>query len=161
MALRTKLYLRRLKRGLIRLRHDWRGNVAVTFAIAMIPILAFVGAAIDFSRANAVKAKMQAALDSTALILSQNASSLNSEDLQAEAQKYFVALFDSPNVKDVTLTADYSQASGSTVVLNGSAKIDTEFMSILGYKTITISGSSTTKWGLTRLRVALVLDNTG
>ncbi|MGB7259318.1 MAG: pilus assembly protein TadG, partial [Pseudolabrys sp.] len=31
----------------------------------------------------------------------------------------------------------------------------------LGYKTITVTASSTAKWGSTRLRVGLVLDNTG
>lgn len=43
------------------------GNVAITFAIATLPILGFVGAAVDYSRANSVKAAMQTALDSTAL----------------------------------------------------------------------------------------------
>ena len=127
----------------------------------MIPILAFVGAAVDFSRANAVKAKMQTALNSAALLVSHNATSLNSTELQTEAQKYFIALFDTPSAKDVTVTATYSKDAGSAVVLNGSATVDTEFMSFLGYKSITVTGSSTTKWGLTRLRVALVLDNTG
>jgi hypothetical protein len=37
----------------------------------------------------------------------------------------------------------------------------TDFVGILGYKTVTVTGSSTSKWGSTRLRVALVLDNTG
>ena len=39
------------------------GNVAITFAIALIPILGFVGAAVDFSRANSIKASLQSALD--------------------------------------------------------------------------------------------------
>lgn len=42
------------------------GNVAITFALATIPMIGFVGAAVDYSRANAVKASMQAALDSGA-----------------------------------------------------------------------------------------------
>ena len=37
----------------------------------------------------------------------------------------------------------------------------TTFLAVLGYNSISIGGSSTTKWGSTRLRVALVLDNTG
>ena len=37
------------------------GNVAITFAIATLPILGFVGAAVDYSRANSVKAAMQTA----------------------------------------------------------------------------------------------------
>ena len=42
-----------------------------------------------------------------------------------------------------------------------SADMTTDFIGILGYKTITVTSSSTAKWGSTRLRVALVLDNTG
>ena len=32
---------------------DISGNIATLFAIALLPILAFIGAAIDYSRANA------------------------------------------------------------------------------------------------------------
>ncbi len=37
------------------------GNVTITFALATIPMVGFVGAAVDYSRANSVKAAMQAA----------------------------------------------------------------------------------------------------
>ncbi len=40
-----------------------RGNVAVIFAIASVPMISFVGAAIDYSRANAARSSMQAALE--------------------------------------------------------------------------------------------------
>ena len=39
-------------------------NVTVTFALATIPMVGFVGAAVDYSHANSVKAAMQAAVDS-------------------------------------------------------------------------------------------------
>ena len=45
--------------------------------------------------------------------------------------------------------------------MSASADMPTVFMSILGFKTLTVTGSSTAKWGSVRLRVALVLDNTG
>ena len=63
------------------------GNVAITFALATLPILGFVGAAVDYSRANSVKAAMQTALDSTALMLSKEAvtdSGRSVEDQRAE-----------------------------------------------------------------------------
>lgn len=46
---------------------DTKGQVAVIFALAALPILAGVGAAVDFSIANGVKAQLQAALDSSVL----------------------------------------------------------------------------------------------
>jgi Flp pilus assembly protein TadG len=48
-----------------------RGNIAVIFAIACVPLISFMGAAIDYSRANAARSSMQAALDSTALMVSK------------------------------------------------------------------------------------------
>src|SRR5947209_14858391 len=50
-----------------RFRKDDRGSVAVIFAVAIVPILLGIGAAIDFSRANSVRNTMQAALDNALL----------------------------------------------------------------------------------------------
>ena len=137
------------------------GNIATIFALALIPMLALVGAAVDYSRASAAKADLQSALDSTALMVSKNAASYTAAELQSKAQSYFVALFDTPEAKDVQVTATYSSSGGSKVVVTGSAELDTEFLGVVGWNTIQITGTSTTKWGSTRLRVALVLDNTG
>src|SRR5580698_9579707 len=52
-----------------------QGNIAVIFGIAILPVMGFVGAAIDYSRANAARSSMQAALDSTALMMSKDLSS--------------------------------------------------------------------------------------
>ena len=49
------------------------GNIGLTFALSIVPIVGFVGAAVDYSRANSAKAAMQAAADATALMLSKYA----------------------------------------------------------------------------------------
>jgi hypothetical protein len=46
-------------------------------------------------------------------------------------------------------------------VVGGTASVPTNFMKVLGFQSIAIGGSSTATWGSNRLRVALVLDNTG
>jgi hypothetical protein len=46
-------------------------------------------------------------------------------------------------------------------VVHASAQVPTHFMSVLGIDAVDIGSSSTTTWGTTKLRVALVLDNTG
>src|SRR3569832_1748219 len=48
-----------------------RGNVAITFAIATIPLIGFVGATVDYSRANSLKVALQGALDATALMVAK------------------------------------------------------------------------------------------
>jgi len=129
--------------------------------IALIPLLGAVGAAVDYSQASATRTAFQNALDSTALMLSKTAALQTSSELQAAATNDFNALFTGSNAKNVTVTANYSTTSGSQLVLSGSATVDTNFLSILGIDTIHIAASTTSTWGNTRLRVALVLDNTG
>ena len=137
------------------------GNVAITFALASLPIVGTVGFAVDYSHANSVKAAMQAALDSTALILSKEASTDTSGQLQTNATSYFKALFTRPEATNVTITPTYTSSGGSQVVVTGSAQVPTAFLGIIGYNNIVVNGSSTVKWGMSRMRVALVLDNTG
>ncbi len=137
------------------------GNIAVIFAFALVPVIASVGAAVDYSRANSVKADLQAALDSTALMLSKEAATDTENELQTNALAYFKATFNRPGTENISVSANYTSTNGSTLVLNGSVDVPTEFMQAFGYDTVTINGSSTAQWGTTRLRVALVLDNTG
>ena len=52
------------------------GHVMLTFALASVPMMGFVGSAIDYSRANAAKSSMQSAVVATALMLSKDAANL-------------------------------------------------------------------------------------
>jgi Flp pilus assembly protein TadG len=144
------------------------GNVAVIFTIAAIPIISFVGAAIDYSRANAARSTMQAALDSTALMLSKDLSSnrINSSEVQAQAQKYFAALYTNKDATVTNITATYTANNGNlgnTIALNANGTINTDFMKVLGsnFNTLGFGSTATTAWGNVKMRVALVLDNTG
>jgi Flp pilus assembly protein TadG len=137
------------------------GNVAITFAIATLPIVGSVGFAVDYSHANSVKAALQSAVDATAMMLSKEASADTSSQLQTNALKYFTALFTRPEAQNVTITTTYTTSGGTQIVVNGSAQVPTTFLGIVGYNNITVGGSSTVKWGSSRLRVALALDNTG
>jgi Flp pilus assembly protein TadG len=151
----------KLRRALRTFGAERSGNVAITFAIAALPVIGGVGAAVDYSHANSVKVALQAALDSTALMLSKEAANDSSAQLQTNAVKYFKAMFTKPEATNIAITTSYTTSGGSAVVVNGQADVPTAFMGIMGYKNITVAGSSTAKWGSQRLRVALVLDNTG
>ncbi len=142
-------------------RKNSGGNVAMSFAVAVIPVMGCVGAAIDFSNANSVKAAMQAALDSTALMLSKNAATYTNEQLQTAAQNYFNALFTRTEAQNAIVTAAYNTTGGSAMQVTGSADVPTTFMSLFGFDKIHVIDSTTAKWGSSRLRVALALDNTG
>jgi Flp pilus assembly protein TadG len=142
------------------------GNVAVIFALAMLPIFAFIGAAIDYSRVNTARSAMQSALDSTALMLSRDLSqgTITSTQINTTAQNYFSALYTNKDASSFSVSATYTAASSgqaSTIAVNGSASIPTDFMKLVGLPSVNFSASSTTSWGANLLRVALVLDNTG
>jgi Flp pilus assembly protein TadG len=138
------------------------GNVAITFAFATIPIIIGIGSAIDYSKANQVKVAMQSALDSTALMISKEAAKDSTDGtLQTKASSYFSAMFKQPLSSGFSITANYYADGGTRVVINGSANVATSFLGLIGVNNITVSSSSTVRWGSSRLRVALVLDNTG
>lgn len=132
-----------------------------TFTVALIPVMAAIGAAVDFSHANSVKTAMQAALDSTGLFLSTNAAVQSPDQLQAAATNYFSALFNRPEVKNLRVAATYATDGSSKVVVTANVDVDTNFMGIMGIKQVPVSSSTTVTWGNTKLRVALALDVTG
>jgi Flp pilus assembly protein TadG len=144
---------------LTRFWNNCQGAVAPMVGIAIIPLLAGVGVAVDYSQANATRTAFQVALDSTSLMLSKTAAT--EPDLNAAATHYFNALFAGHNANSVVVTAVHNTDNGSKLTVNGSAIIPTNFLGVLGIDQINIAATSVSTWGNTRLRVALVLDNTG
>lgn len=154
-------YWKKLTRAFGAFGGDRAGNVMITFALATLPIVGFTGFAVDYSHANSVKTALQAAIDSTALMLSRDAATVSASQLQTKAQNYFNSLFTRPEAINVVVTATYTTSGGSAVVINASADVPTAFLGVIGYQKIPVNASSTAKWGSSRLRVALALDNTG
>src|SRR5262245_61025055 len=140
---------------------DCKGGVAPFLAIGLVPLVGAVGAAVDYSRANSVRAAMQAAGDATALMLAKTASNLNDGQLQTSASSYFLANFNKAEAQNVQVTASYSQGqNGFTVAVNGTANVAASFMGLFGFAQIPLSTSTTANWNNAKLRIALVLDNT-
>ncbi len=157
---------RRIRKAAGRFAGANQGNIAVIFAIALVPVISFVGAAIDYSRANSARSSMQAALDSTALMLSKDLTSgiITAAQVNAKAASYFTALYTNPDAFSVAISATYTASNGSlgsTIQVNGSGSVNTDFMKVAGFPTLSFATSSTTAWGNVKMRVALALDNTG
>ncbi|HVG51633.1 MAG TPA: VWA domain-containing protein [Xanthobacteraceae bacterium] len=150
-------------RNAVRFAQDRRGNIGPIFALSLLPATGMVGAAVDYTRANDIRAALQASLDSTTLAMAQKASGLSPESLNTQAKSYFNAVFKKPGATGVQLTLDYSTTNGPKLVMTGATTVKTQFMNLpgLGIPYIAVSASSTSKWSNARLRVALALDNTG
>src|SRR5664279_3048743 len=155
----------RTKGTLARFRRSDSGNIAVIFAIAVLPVLAFVGAAVDYSRANKARSSMQSVLDSTALMVGKEVSdgTITASQISAKAQAYFAAMYHDSDAISGSVTATYTAntGTGSIIQINGAGIIQTDFMNIVGFPTMSFTTVSTSKWGNVRLRVAMALDNTG
>ena len=140
-----------------------RGNVAMMFAIAMVPMVLAAGAGLDFARAMLVRQQMSGALDAAALAVGST-SGLTQTSAQALAQKYFDANYtvDKTAFGTPTVTIPASgYNSGGSVVLTATTPMPTILMKLAGITTMPVSTSSTVVWGQTKLWVGLVLDNTG
>ncbi|MEH2518294.1 Flp pilus assembly protein TadG [Bradyrhizobium sp. AZCC 1610] len=135
------------------------------FGIAVVPIISFVGAAMDYTRANTARSSMQAALDSTALMLGKDLTdgTISTSQITEKAQAYFTALYHNSDAKNVTISATYTANSGngSTILVKGAGNVNTDFMRIVGFPTLDFGTNSTSAWGNVRMRVALALDVTG
>ncbi len=70
--------VRRFGRLLSRLHRNARANVAATFAIAIVPLIASIGCAIDYSMATRIKAKLQSSADAASVAsISVNSAGYN------------------------------------------------------------------------------------
>ena len=131
------------------------------FGMSMIPVVGLVGAAVDYSRANSARVAMQSALDSATLMLSKEANGLTTDQLQQKAHDYFFALIHRPELQNLVVNVPvYGTSGGSSLTITVNGNVKSDFMGIVGVPQMNLSASSEVKWGNTRLRVALGLDNT-
>jgi Flp pilus assembly protein TadG len=145
---------------------DRRGGVAPMFALAVIPVVGLIGMAVDYSRANATKTSIQAALDATALAMAKSAPTLTQEQLQDKADAYFKEQVKVRDAQIDPILATYTTQGGSQLELKASGSVNLTFSGVFGmldqkFTKLDIATSSTIKWGNQRLRVALALDTTG
>ncbi len=151
-----------------------RGAVAPMFAIATIPLIGTIGAAIDYSRAATIRTQLMAAADaaslgsvrkgSTALNAAANMSGDGPIPTGAlEATKFFNG--EISNWSGFTLTGMTANVTktGTNIAsqLSFTAQVPTSFMGLLGISTITVGGSSTAGSALPLfIDFYLLLDNT-
>jgi len=152
-----------LRRRVRTFRDAKGGNVILTFALATIPMVGFVGAAVDYSRGNSAKAAMQQAIDATGLILSKDASSLSQSVLKQKADQMFKTLVNRPEIQNIVVTPTLTNPEQSTFKLeiHATGMVPTTFTKILGKEQLDLFVDTEIKWGVKKLELALALDNTG
>lgn len=146
----------RLLTGFLR---DRRGNVAITFGVALLPMLLAVGTAVDYSRAASVRSSIQAAADAAVLAASRDGMRKTDAELAVIARQFFDANF-TPG-SDVTITTFNPVRAPNTVTLTVAGEVKTAVMGIAGVDAMPISTVTQSIWGSRIIEVALALDTTG
>lgn len=168
----------RLRALIADFRANARGNVAIICAVSAIPLISAVGCVIDYSMASSVKTKLQAAADAASLAtVSINSPVIASAQSMSgngaisggstDAINYFNA-----NLSAAPANAGYTGLSSTasvsktgsvlTATVSFSAQVPTFFMGLVGYKNISVSGTSTASYSLpTFINFYLMLDVSG
>jgi len=168
---------------LSRFRGNSKGNVAVIFAIACIPVLTAIGCAVDYSLAVRMRSKMQAAADAASVgAISQSspgyaaAEAMSSNGSVAagvtDANNIFMSNLCGPTLTGCTNVTGYSNLTvtptitktGSTLtsVVSFTAQVPVVFMKVVGWQTLTISSTSSSSAAMsTYLDFYLTLDVSG
>jgi Flp pilus assembly protein TadG len=134
---------------------DRRGNMTLTFAICTVPLLTAVGAGADYSLATRMKAKLQSAADAAAVAsISQYSPGFIAASQMSTNGPVSAGVTDANNIFSgimSTVTGYTNLTRTSTVTKTGaaltssvtfSASVPTTFMNLIGYSTMTVTGSS-------------------
>ena len=131
----STMFWQMFRRLACRLVQQSDGSLVPTFAISLIPLLGVVGLAVDYSRANAVKAKVQSSLDAAVLAAAKDNSSNWNE----------VAL----NAFNANMTTNGATVATPTFALNNqvysgatTAVLPTTFVRVLQMTSITVGTTS-------------------
>jgi Flp pilus assembly protein TadG len=114
------------------------GSAAVTFGISLIPLAASVGAAVDYSKATEVRAKLQNALD-VAVLAGVKASSAKA----TTASTVFTANFSDSLAQNVS--SSFTANTDGSLSGTAQAAVPTSMLAILKVSTISVTASAQAK----------------
>lgn len=136
------------------------GNVAMTFALAIVPVLLGAGAAMDMVRANSARSSLQAAADAAAL--AGGSSKLGSEaEIIELASRYLEANGVGSTVKKLKVADLSNDASTGTFKVKLKGSVKTSFLAVAGISSFDIDVESEVMRGSSGpLEMVLALDTT-
>src|SRR3990170_8139762 len=145
--------------NLKRLIQDVRGNVAILFGLAIIPLALGVGVGVDYGRALLGRERMQSALDAATLAVG-SWPGLSNTEMQTKAQEYFNANYPTSNSLGAVSPLSLS-TSGNTIVVSVSGSVPTTFMRLANIDDVAVAASTIVMRGMGTVEVVLALDNSG
>jgi Flp pilus assembly protein TadG len=141
--------------GLRKFRRDCKGSVALIFAIAIVPLLAAAGCALDFARGVQRREELQMQVDSALLAFSRLAVTQSDADIAAKIRAHILSKGYPPSeLGTITVTRN-----GQTLTAVANGTMPTTLMRVLGINELEIAARVTARW--MQAEVVLVLDNSG
>jgi Flp pilus assembly protein TadG len=147
-----------------RFGRDERGNIAILFAAAAVPLILVMGGAADIARFTRYKTELSNAVDSAALALARRGEDLSEDDATVFVKNYV----DGFNVEDSAFKIDDIKVTKTD---NGfhvatDATMNTVFLSVAGlvggsFSQMNMDLAAEVVHSSNRVELALVLDNTG
>jgi Flp pilus assembly protein TadG len=153
---------------------DQRGNIAVIFAIACVPLISGIGCAIDYSEAVRIQSKLQSAADSASVgSISKASAAFIAASTMTSDGPIPVGVTDAANIFNGNISGMQGFSLNSvtpTVVKSGgsvtstvkfSATVPTTFMHVVGLTSMTVTGTSVSTTSMpVYIDFYLLLDNT-
>ena len=139
---------------------DRSGSYTIAFGLVGLTLVVAAGGTTDMMRYLDTRAKLQDAVDATALFVASRHKNgeTSAETDQALAKSQLAKLFDARygTVDDVT-----AATTNNAITVSAKAGISTYFLKIINLETLPTSAASTVTWSTTSMEIALVLDTTG
>ncbi len=146
-----------------RFHADERGVFAVIFGLMAIVLVAFGGAAVDYTAVETARTRAQVALDSAALGLQPtifNTPAPTSAALKASALALLRERLNDESLEIAVDTAEANAGNG-TLHLEATVRVNTAFVALVGVPALTARIVSEATRKRLNLEVAMVLDNSG
>jgi Flp pilus assembly protein TadG len=131
------------------------GNIALTFALLLFPLVGFVGVALDYSMATAYRTDLQKALDATALALTKIMPT-DQATLDTVGNQYFQANLGPHTLTNLQLTVT---PDVGTLKVSVKGTYNVQLAHVIGATSVDIGASAEAKWSIGKVEIALVLDN--
>ena len=140
-----------------RFLRDQRGGVALIFALSIVPMVMFVGSAIDFSMTQMTRSRVAHALDS-AMLAAATRPPMTNADLQAFITAQMAAIL---GTKTTGWSVDAVAQNDGTIDVTVKGAQPTTLMKIANFDSMNYNISAEVIRTDRKVELALVLDNTG
>ncbi|WNJ98858.1 pilus assembly protein TadG-related protein [Thalassospiraceae bacterium LMO-JJ14] len=154
-----KTWLAALRRKFRDFARQDTGAAIVLFALATVPMVAFVGMGTDTARAYLVKSRMSSALDAAGLAGGRH---FFSPTRDAEIVMFFNANFP-PGYMNSTISGPHivDDELAERLTLTAEAQIPTTLMKVLGFDTLTVTAETEITRQMQALDVVIAMDMSG